>query len=433
MTSEHKQHAERPRTEPVVRIALHYWDLYFQAHRAHRFGLRTVAREAFIATDMAAAWSATVVDEFARPCEILVPVAYYFENPLCRHAVDSYWTTDKDFPFRLVVHGSLENFLLRKLLQFDSNQWQYDLYHRALIATLRGEVFLPPVVQRRQSASARLLDAWPQIADEIGPIIFGRSQPSLGRLLHDLELVPDRLEGAAILGEHIAPLTDASGSFGANLLALSIQEELNSHWFEHFAEDLDAFLISRIPHLPCPKALADYALDYQVTYSALQRSGLLPFFGAASPGSIRVAVATESWTSVVECIIKSNSFYKRNPEKMEDPETPRNQSNVVNFGTIIGPVGNISTSQSSETGIDLQALRLLLRDVIVAIGSLPPSGSDYEPIRAELEEAESLPDAELERWGSTRLAVIVQNLSAVAQSAMPIADLVAKLKSMLGK
>ena len=258
-------------------LFLHYFDTHFIEAATAGTNHDRVAREAEVATRLAVLAAETVY----------VPAASYVESPICRRIVDTYEALFPDGCIQLIGgDANLVAFAEAKLLQYHSQGAQYARY----AVLLDGVDTAPPWFPRRRSATDDIRQGWldTDLAALLGDL--PRFDWNVDQAWGDTPDLLAEQEGSAFTPEYVRPLLFAGRPIeGPGLiLARRIADTINDNYFESFASELGAgmltelvFLSSRLNGNPRAKNL-----PYRTLRSALRERGAFDRVMSTAPEAV---------------------------------------------------------------------------------------------------------------------------------------------------
>lgn len=221
-----------------ARVFLHYFDTHFLELKLSRLHDREVRREARGATRLAMLYGD----------EVLVPAASYFESGICR-AIVSEFETIFDTGVLWLVGGAanLEEFVYRKLRQYDKESTQYQSYSGA------DWTSVPPFRSRLGSATMDIRRAWIGRLDSAEPVTSIASN-TFYAVPEDFERrwerVPEELGERAFIVPYIAPML--LGEDRHPTLLNRLRGIVNEEYFRSYTEELDAATVGELVYLESP-------------------------------------------------------------------------------------------------------------------------------------------------------------------------------------
>lgn len=315
---------------------LHFFDIHFLDEYR---GKRGIEDELLLATKFA----------FFCSNSIVLPLSSYFESTICKTIISS---LQKDVPeyniFFMGNSGSIEEFALSKLLQYDSSSYQYKIYERLPDEYTKNDMLIK---KKMTDTTGIIKQDWEKSVNEGS---FFTNFVSVEKILpanfrDNCQNIHALLDGKAYIPEHINRLL-FGGSPTHSLLGSRISSFINKSYFLSYLDSLKVcsvvteLLVLNSDYVDTDKY--ELHIPYRYIFNYLHKVGLLAKFSKSTFLSLNsmkndhvltanIAKAIEIYySSMRELGIRSNITYN-------------NYANVGAMGTGIINFGSTTGSTTS--------------------------------------------------------------------------------------
>lgn len=276
---------DEAQTRSYHSVFLHFFDTHFlELKRAHLY-LKMVASEARLATR----FSILIGDE------VLLPAASYFESSICNSIIGGLAPLYKHGLVWLIGGAAnIEEFIYRKLQQYDPRSSQYERYLSARLENL------PPFRTRFSSSTADIRDHWEGLLSAR----IGLSWIGAGTRYHlpcdferRWESVPNNLDGRAFIVPYVAPLL-----LGKDLhptIVNRLHAVINEAYFASYIEEFHSSTVGDLVYLAAPHPVPSCGLQlpFKRILREARQSGILRKIEEADAFSLLALKENEQWQS----------------------------------------------------------------------------------------------------------------------------------------
>ena len=278
---------------------LHFFDVQFlELKRAHLFE-EHVKQEARLAT------------KFALLCadEVLIPAASFFETRVCRQVILELRSIfDLGMIWLVGAAANMEEFIYRKLQQYDANSEQYQVYSKIEV----GE--LPPFRTRFRSATRDIKAHWLDCLNRgntVTGIIKGTKCDLPKNFERRWERVPVDLEERAFIVKYVAPLLLERDMHPTVINRLHYI--INEAYFSSYVEEFEACTVSDLIYLASPHSVPSFGprIPFKSLLHETRKVGLHEAIVNCSDKSLVELKKREEW---IRCMLAAM------PERINEEE-----------------------------------------------------------------------------------------------------------------
>ena len=270
---------------------LHFFDIHFlDLKKAHLHGCN-VAIEARIATKIALLCTD----------EILIPAASFFENRICRNIILELRSL---FGLGLIwlvgAASNIEEFVYRKMEQYDKKSIQYQAYRKILLKDL------PPFRTRHRSATNDIKTDWLiQVEDNntISQIAEGTGYTLPNDFEKRWEHVPVEIEKKAFVVPYVAPLL-LKGDLHPTILN-RLYYIINKSYFSSYVNEFRSRTVGDLIFLESPHKVPSYGpqIPFRKLRDRARSFGLLNNIVTCTDNRILTIKNDEKWLKCLDLTV----------------------------------------------------------------------------------------------------------------------------------